>query len=143
MKLYRHNASALLFDKLDTLGQQRHDSWRCIQFNFSSGHYSSSLRNNFVVRMISELLADTEANIYVCEDGDIFILFQGLYESVAGKLSTYFADMNPRRRADNDDANLVTAYDLSKEWQQLYKISRSKCLHPESMLAKQRTMLPA
>ena len=138
MKLYKQNGSALLFEKINALGRIRHNSWRCIHFNFAGGQYSSSLRNNFVLRVVGELLADTDANIYACEDGDIFILFQGLYEPMATRLGKHFDEINP----DSGDDELLTVFDLSQHWQLLHDVSRAKCLQPVPAL-KPRTMQPA
>lgn len=134
MQIIRQHASALLFEKVRALGEQRHASWRCIYFNFASrqDHYSPGVRNNFVVRALADLLAHKDGFIYLCEDGDIFILFQGNFKSVAGKLSSQFGDLDPERLMQQEEDRLLTVFDLSQHWQFLHNVCRNKCLQGAS-----------
>jgi hypothetical protein len=55
--------------------------------------------------------------IYVMEDGDICILFQGRFEPVMAMLNARFADID-----DEAEDSLFTVYDLSRYWQLFYDL---------------------
>jgi len=130
MKIMKQNAGALFFEKMRDLGETHHDSWRCIHFNFAK-QYSRmrpALRDNFVVRTVMELLADEEGYIYICEGGDIFILFQGPHKHIAAKLASQFEDLN-LESAQSQQTDHLTIFDLSKHWRLLFDLCRAKYLN--------------
>jgi hypothetical protein len=127
MKVTSHNANILLFDKIESINSEDHHNWRCIQLAFSDkkGRYSASLRAHFVVKTIVSTLEGMEGNIYLCEDGDIFILFQGIAKPVITKLSAHFADLVPDQE-EGKAGELFTIFDLSKGWKNFYGICYDK-----------------
>ncbi len=118
MKILTQNATALLFEKVNSLRHQ-HDSWRCIQLKLSGiSYHNQALRRNFVLRGIHDLLAENDGFVYACEDQDIFILFQGRTKNILTKLATYFADI--------DSDNLFALYDLHKDWAFFFSVCYRK-----------------
>lgn len=121
MKIFTHNATALLFEKANSL-RHIHDSWRCIQLKLSdTRHYSPTLRRHFVLRGITELLDEHDGYVYLCDDNDIMILFQGRAQGIMNKLASYFADV--------DSKELFTLYDLHKDWAFFFALCYKKSMH--------------
>jgi hypothetical protein len=64
--------------------------------------------------------------MYLCDDGDIFILFQGALRPVTQKLSTHFGDIDPERYMEPNSYNIFRAFDLSKHWEEFYDLCEVK-----------------
>lgn len=128
MKVINRNAVNLLFEKAESLGQEPHESWRCIFFDFHDKpeKHNQSLYINFVVKPIIDILNDSAGYIYICDDGDIFVLFQGALKPVMLKLSEHFGDIKPDVKNQNGD--LFKIYDLDKHWNNFYNICEAKYL---------------
>jgi hypothetical protein len=66
--------------------------------------------------------------MFLCDDGDIFILFQGPIKTITRKLASHFDELTPDRlRMDDADARF-TLYDFSTDWRTLYNLCRDKLL---------------
>jgi hypothetical protein len=118
MKLLNYNAANQLFERVKSLESVPHDSWRAIHISLShKGEYTSALRMHFFVQPLRQMLEGKEGYIYVCENGDIFLLFQGLFEPVMEMLNARFGDIT-----EDEDDNLFTVYDLSRYWQLFYDL---------------------
>jgi len=131
MKNVNYNAVTLLFEKLESLGKQRHDSWKCIYLDLASRYKGvhSSLHTNFIIRGIHSSLAGDEGTVYLCEDGDIFILFRGPLKPIVHKLSQHFADLNPAKIRERNKDSLFTLFDLGSHWQEFYELCDAKYIH--------------
>ncbi len=127
MKVINRNSVNLLFERAEGLQQSSHDSWRCIYFKFSDKpeRNNHTLYNNFVVKAITDILEDTGGYIYLCDDADIFVMFQGALKPVLAKLGNHFADLNPERMENQDDG-LCSVFDLGKQWQEFYNLCEAK-----------------
>jgi hypothetical protein len=118
MKLLNYNAATHLFERVKSLENEPHDSWKAIHICLAGkGEYTSALRMHFFVQPLRDMLVDKEGYIYVMEDGDIFILFQGQLKPVMEMLHTRFADIK-----DDVEEGLFTVYDLSRYWQLFYDL---------------------
>src|SRR6201996_8738928 len=97
MKVFTHNAAGLMFEKVESLEQELHRGWRCIymKMNDKQERFNAMLRTNFINRAVVDLLAREEGYIYFCDDGDIFILFEGALKPIAAKLASHFGDLDP------------------------------------------------
>lgn len=129
MKVITHNSNNLLFDKAEELADQPHESWRAVYFRFSDRpeKRNQALYNNFVVRAIVDLLTDTPGYIYICEDSDIFILFQGALKPVLAKLAAHFADVDPDQIVSGwSEGDVVGVFDLNRHWHQFYTMCAMK-----------------
>ncbi|HEU5046591.1 MAG TPA: hypothetical protein VFT64_01980 [Rickettsiales bacterium] len=128
MKIINRNTVNLLFDKAEALGQEPHESWRCVYLKFSDKpeRNNQSLYSNFIVKPIISLMEDMGGFVYLCEDGDIFILFQGVMKPVMVKLSSHFADIDADEKVKND--KLYRVFDLGKHWQGFYSLCEAKYL---------------
>ena len=131
MKIVNSHAEAHLYEKVESLSQEPHDSWRCIYLKLSDekGRYNNELRTHFVVRTLTDVLAETDGFIYLCEDGDIFILFQGNLRAVVSKLSLHFGDLAPEQLRGRPKDNPFSIFDLGKHWQGFYHLCESKYLN--------------
>lgn len=128
MKLHQYNAAAILFEKTSSI-REEHDSWRAIHISLSkaSERYNRTLRQHFIARGVTEALAVEDGYIYLCNDGDVFILFQGRMNPILKKLALIFEDIqtiNHHRHRRNP----FTLYDLSTDWQSFYDICFAKSL---------------
>jgi hypothetical protein len=131
MNILDHNAAKHLFEKVKSLAQQPHNSWRCIYLNLDKqDRFNAGRQGQFVVGTLVNLLADADGYIYLCDDGDIFILFQGPMKQVMNKLSGYFSDLKPRSLYEAPADSLCTIFDLSKYWQVFFNLCKAKSLQP-------------
>jgi acylphosphatase len=140
MKTVTRNAVFQLYEKTETLGQQPHDSWRCIYLKLSDKQerYNHELRTNFIARAITDLLSNIDGYIYFCDDGDIFILFQGTMKKVVEKLSTHFADINPQQLRGQASNSIFSLFDLSKHWQGFHQVCETKYLRMIAAIEESR-----
>ncbi len=128
MKVYSENAESLLFERVKELHRLPHNSWRCIYFNLSGQRsaVSSDVRAHFIVSAVTEMLADDDGYIYLCDDGDIFVLFKGALTPIVRKLASRFDGIRPERLWEQPDDRLFTIFDLSRYWQIFYKLCQAK-----------------
>ena len=131
MKIINHNTVSLLFERADALGQEPHESWRCIYFKcpYKKEHHNKGLYENFIVNPVINLLADISGYIYLVDDGDIFILFQGALKPVTSKLSAHFGDLDPDRVTGDPETGLFSIFDLSKHWDEFFNLCETKYHH--------------
>jgi len=130
MQIIHENATAKLLEKVKTLEPLHHSSWRCIHFNLwaNAERYNHGLRAHFIARALIERLGDLDGYMYLCDDGDIFVFFQGPVKAIVKRLGAHFEDVtSDMSRADKDNRRFAI-YDLSVEWQQLYELCRDKLL---------------
>ncbi len=127
MKTLNRNAAAMLFEKARELGDESHSSWRCIYINLSAYRlrHSHMLLKHFVGRAITELLADADGYVYMCNDGDIFILFQGALKPIVNKLGEHFGDLSMGDDGQPADS-AFTILDLSRDWQVFFNLCAAK-----------------
>jgi hypothetical protein len=130
MKVYNENAESLLFERVKEL-RGAHNSWRCIYFNPSGnkGSVSADVRSHFIISAITELLSDDEGYVYLCDDGDIFILFQGALTPIVKKLARRFDGIRPEKLWEQPEDSLFTIFDLSRYWNIFYKLCQAKFAH--------------
>ncbi len=127
MKLISYNAGERLLEKVGSLSA-KHDSWRCLYINFSASNhrYSEGLRTYVVTNIIKELLENGEGYIYLCDDKDVFILFQGQVAPILSKIGDQFHDLSAHYADVQMEGSLYTVFDLSAEWEPFYKLCESK-----------------
>lgn len=129
MRVISQNSVGLLYDKAEELSGQPHESWRAVYFRFSDRPEKKNvtLYNNFVVRAVIDLLADTPGYIYLCDDADIFILFQGALRPVLARLATHFGDVDPDQEiAGWVEGDFVNVFDLNRHWHEFYNLCSVK-----------------
>jgi acylphosphatase len=120
MKFVNDHAAFKLFEKVKSLAEEPHDSWRSIHIPLSGkGEYSAGLRRYFIMRPLNELLADMDGYIYVCDDGDIFILFQGKVTAILDLLDDHFGDVKT-------DPALFSVFDLGRYWEEFFDLCATK-----------------
>ncbi len=113
MKIHSKDASRLLHEKAKLISQA-HENWRAVHFDFSGGEEcSDGLRTHYIVQIIKELLAEEEGTVYLCEDKDVVILFQGAASAIVGKLGAA-------------TGTFFTVLDLSRDWQRFFNLCQSK-----------------
>ena len=132
MNTLDRNAARHLFEKVKSLATQPHNSWRCIYLNLDKqDRLNAGRRGQFVVGTLVDLLTEYDGYIYLCDDGDIFILFQGPLKPVMTKLGSYFADLKPRPLYEPPVENSpFTIFDLSRYWQVFFNLCKAKSLQP-------------
>lgn len=127
MKILSRDATQRMFEKVKSLTEY-HNSWRVIYFNLAHKpeRYNQMLHTHFIIKAITSLLADDEGYIYLCEDGDIFILFQGAFFPIARKLSNHFAGLKPEQMWEQPGDALFSVFDLSTHWHAFYVLAMAK-----------------
>lgn len=130
MRILHHNAATLLLEKVKSLQPNSSSSWRCIHVHLCDKpeKYNLPLRAHFVARTLIERLADLDGYMFLCDDGDIFILFQGPLKKVIGKLDSHFDEFNGDFTAAQPEDSRFTIYDLSAGWHALFHLCQIKAL---------------
>lgn len=128
MKLLDHKAATQLFKHVQALEESPHDIWRCIYLNLASkkAQCNPELRAHFVVETIEEELLDTDGEIYICDDGDIFILFKGALRPIVTKLGNRIKDFRPELLWQQPHDELFTIFDLSQYWALFFRLCKAK-----------------
>lgn len=146
MKTYDSDAGNRLFGKIKAFGAAYHNSWRCIYIQFSEHPqlYNRTVHTHFVVRTIADALADLEGEVYVCDDGDVFILFKGLLRPVMIRLGGHFHGIMPDRAGRQPEDSLFTIFDLGRHWPVFFALCKSKATPPAGFrTALSQAQLPA
>ena len=134
MKILDSNAAEQLFKKAQSLATQPHNSWRCIYLNLDKEQRLNAGRQaRFVVPTLISLMADVDGYIYLCDDGDIFILFQGPVKPIVTRLS-HFEELKPKSLSlwDHPKNGPLTVFDLSRYWQPFFNLCHAKSLQASS-----------
>lgn len=127
MKLINRDAEKHLLEKANSISPNP-QNWRCIYINFAGQEeqYSDGLRTYVVTNIIKDMLDDDEGYIYLCEDGDVFILFRGQVGPILDKLGEQFRDLGKSEGAAHPEDEIYSVLDLSKYWQVFITLCRSK-----------------
>jgi len=127
MKVITHNTAIMLFEKAEALSQQPHESWKCVYFEVPGQRErrNHALYSNFVVKAVTDMLAQTDGTIYFCDDKEIFILFQCAFKPVLAKLTRHFGDIDPR---PDGQQSAFSVFDLSKDWKDFYALCETRYL---------------
>lgn len=135
MKILHQNAASLLLEKVKSLGPRANNSWRCIYLKLSDQpeRYNTGLRMHFVAKALIDLLGDADGYMYLCDDGDIFILFQGPLKPVLNKLAGHFEEIDLEMFGEQPADGRFTIFDLSAYWQPLFELCRTKLPEQPSM----------
>jgi len=137
MKLFSKNAESLLFEKVKSL-TERHDSWRCLYINFSDHkeEYSDGLRTHVVTNIIKEMLEGEDGYIYLCEDGDVFILFQGKASLILSKLGEQFKGLSDAKGNLKPTDEIYSLFDLSAHWEAFFTLCKKKAAQISEEVAR-------
>lgn len=127
MHIINNNAHAVLFEKASHLQQGGHNSWRCIYINLSATRFRHNhmLLKHFIGKAIKRILAEDDGHIFMCRDGDIFILFQGMSKPILSKLGEHFDGVTLNENGQPDD-HMFTLLDLSTDWNVFYHLCLAK-----------------
>lgn len=143
MRLFNQDAETLLFEKVKSLSQQ-HNSWRCIYINFSThkDEYSEGLRTHVVTNIIKELLEGDDGFIYLCDDGDVFILFQGQATPIIDRLGEHFKGLGKEKGKIQPQDDIYTVFDLSTHWEIFFALCKGKVPQISPVNATKNTQQP-
>ena len=125
MKIHTRNTESIMFEKVKSLRSERPDIWRCIHMEHATMAERPNQQPHFSGRIISDLLSEEDGYIYLCDDGDVFILFKGALMPILRKLSVYFEDFKPDRVRE---ADYITVFDLGMSWQPFFELCKGKLL---------------
>jgi hypothetical protein len=130
MKMVNKYAEVQLFTKADALSQQFHETWRCIHINLAGkkNRVNAGARKNFVTGALNELLSSKDGTIYVCDDGDVFVLFQGQLSPVMKILSGHFGELEASAQHPQAATGPFTVFDLSRQFQEFFTLCENKHL---------------
>lgn len=128
MQLYTYYAEQLLVDKSKAISAQA-SRWRCIYLNFSE--HSDRPRNHVVTNIFKELFKGEDGNIYLCKNGDVFLLFTGKVGGVVEKLEGQFRDIN------------YQLFDLGLQWAPFFELCESKLTALQSQGPAEASPVPA
>ncbi len=129
MKILKSNTETILYEKAKSLRSERLDIWRCIHIEASDTADSTRTTPNhahFTGRITSDLLSNEDGYIYLCDDGDIFILFKGALTPILRKLSVYFEDFRPDRVMS---AQHITVFDLGQNWDPFFDLCKTRAFN--------------
>ncbi len=141
MRLYNQNAEALLLAKAKSI-QEQPNSWRAIYLDFTSRKdpYSEGLRSYAVTNILKDLLESEDGYVYLCADGDVFILFQGKVSDIMNRLGEHFQGLGDGTTSSADEA-IYTVFDLSMQWDHFFTLCERKATEAEA--ANEKSDQPA
>lgn len=115
LKVFHQDAVLFLREKAKAIAAEA-IRWRCIHMDFSTlqNRCSEGLRN-YAAHTVIDALNDEEGSIYLCRDGDLFVLFQGKVGDIVDKLGAHFKDIADPASTAQEGTTLYTLYDLSLE----------------------------
>jgi hypothetical protein len=139
MKTIHSNAATALFDTLEVLSEMPHESWQCVYLKpvgaNDTHHEPHSVSN---AKAITDLLAKANGTIYLCEDGDIIIMFQRSPRMIVDKVSRHLGEAGPGQSRSQHTYNLFGVFDLSKHWQGFYNLCVGKYLKSLALSEERR-----
>lgn len=136
MKIVTKNAEAHLFEQVELLNNQAREGWQCIYFKVpEKPTHNSSMGLTFDIRHVGELLEKSKGNIYLCNNGDVFIIFRGMLKPIHVKLARYFWCLDASHVNWQPGHNLFTIIDFIKEWDSFY--SRCETLYLWNLVASE------
>ena len=137
MKLYSHQAAGFLHAKAKSISEQP-DSWRCIYLDFTSQKdaYSDGVRSYVVTNIFKDLLEGEDGYVYLCDDGDVFILFQGKVSDIMGRLGEHFKGLAEGRSLHGGEEAICTVFDLSMQWNVFFALCEQKLTLLQNELSK-------
>ncbi len=111
---------------------QNTTSWRAIHLNFSKldASYREGMRTQVLLNIIKDLLKDEKGQVFLCEDGDIFLVFLGVATKILDKVSLYMTDLFKESIEGSgiDGDAFCQVYDLSVEKDAFFAVCRQKLL---------------
>ena len=126
MKVIDKNVANQLVTKSHML-RDRHKSWKCMLIRLSAkrGNYSQQLITHFFIRPTIDILEPLEGEIYICRDGDILIMFQGISAPVIDALVSQFGDLNAEEN-ESGEPDMFLLYDLSVDYPAFSAMAKQK-----------------
>ncbi len=132
MQLINSNAIQKLFENAELLANQPHDSWRCIYLKLRDQGDKSrpELYTSFIKQFLTNLLSSHKGHVYICRDGDIFIVFQGAMKPLVEKLEHHLGGFDSHEISGHAEGSLfrIFEFDLSRNWDNFYKLCERKFL---------------
>lgn len=128
MKVYHQYANNYLRDQSRII-KGSPERWCCIYFHFSQldESFTSGLRSNIVVNIFTDLLRDDSGFVYLCDDSDIVILFQGMVTPILEKLGDHVQGMiSPKRGAAPQIDSLCEVLELRLHWERFESLCQQK-----------------
>lgn len=127
MNLITRDAERLLLEKANSIASHP-QNWRCIYINFSTQkeQYSEGLRSHVVTNIIKDMLEGDDGYIYLCEDGDVFIIFRGQVTPIIEKLGEQIRDLGKQNGTPHPEEDIYSVLDLSKFWTVFYTLCKNK-----------------
>jgi hypothetical protein len=116
MKVVSLNAIASLYEKAEELSHQPGEGWKCIYFKIPRDEERQAYSlPHFDAGIITHMLAKTKGCLYLCDNGEIFILYKGTHASVQTRLSMYLWALYPEPMNVRTNHHLYSLFDLSKQ----------------------------
>lgn len=126
------DTEAKLVEMADVIRDEA-NSWRGLHFRFSRllDHYRSDYQLKIAVNLITDLLKELDGSVFICADGDIFVVAKGagraLLDKVVFQLRYLFMDDPLAYNAEGqENAEFCALYDLSVDWQDFANACRKK-----------------
>ena len=127
MKIITQNAIAALYAKAEEMNQQSTEGWKCIYFNIPT---ADERRINDLARFDANVLAHMLSRMngfaYLCETGEIFILYRGTYNSLTSRLSMYLWSLCSTQNIVPTDHQLFSHFDLRGQWKSFYRFCEKR-----------------
>lgn len=130
MKIIQDSPEVLLYEMAKSI-EANAKSWRAIHLEFSSirAKYGEGLRSAVLVNIIRDLLRNEDGSVFLCDDQDIIILFQGavtrILEGLGEHITIFISNAQPGEPVENADQFCHT-YDLGKHMEPFMALCEMK-----------------
>ena len=120
MRLWLEDGTPMLLNRLISIRDER-AQWRCLHIRLSRlpTRKIGRARPHFILETIKERLAEHDALVYGCNDGDLMILFKGRITPIINALSPAFADLSESLERPRTDSPFAL-HDMAKDWLHLF-----------------------
>jgi len=127
MKIVNQNATAALFEKAEELNHRSTEGWKCIYFKVPDAQERQAhAMPQFDASVVTHMLARMRGVVYLCDNGEIFILYRGAYHSLTTRLSMYLWTFYSDWDADRANHQLFSLFDLSAQWSSFYRFCEKR-----------------
>ncbi len=142
MKIVNQESEVRLFEKIETLRYQPHESWRAAYFKLADKHHTHEQKKQsieFITSTIGNSLKEINGGIYLLANGDVFMLFQGSLKTIENTFHSYFRYLAPKHLKLWPADSILFTFDLRKDWERFYAICESNYLNALAKTEEMRT----
>ncbi len=132
MKTITQSAEAKIIEALSDI-QEESGHWIAVAFAFSRllEHYKSEYQQKISINLIKDVLGESEATIFVCDDATIYVLAHDVSKAVIDKMVfqlryLFMDDPLAYNSEGEENPEFSMTYDLERQWPDFMQICKGR-----------------